>query len=147
MNTKLCPKCQTIKPVSEFGSNRAKKDGLQANCKECRKIFNSDYYIKTKEDQNPKRRARTIEQVKLNKEFVYEYLRTHSCVDCLESDIVVLTFDHVRGEKKSNVSAMMLNGYSLEAIKKEIEKCDVRCANCHARKTARDFGWSKALIS
>jgi hypothetical protein len=25
----------------------------------------------------------------------------------------------------------------------EIEKCDVRCINCHRRKTARDNRWSK----
>jgi hypothetical protein len=28
-------------------------------------------------------------------------------------------------------------------VRAEIEKCDVRCVNCHRRKTARDFGWLK----
>ena len=27
----------------------------------------------------------------------------------------------------------------------EIEKCDVRCANDHRRKTARDFGYARWL--
>lgn len=29
----------------------------------------------------------------------------------------------------------------LAMLKTEIEKCEVRCANCHRRKTARDLGW------
>jgi hypothetical protein len=147
MTDKFCPKCKVTKNAAEFGSNKAKPDGLQSNCKSCRKIFNAAYYQDSKDDQNPKRFARRAEQVKINKEFVYEFLRSTSCVDCSESDIVVLTFDHVRGKKFKNISHLMLNGYSLEAIKREIDKCEVRCANCHARKTARDFGWSKALVS
>jgi hypothetical protein len=31
----------------------------------------------------------------------------------------------------------------LNQVKNEIEKCDVRCANCHRRKTAKDFNWYK----
>ena len=30
METKICSKCKKEKPVSEFGKNKAKKDGLHA---------------------------------------------------------------------------------------------------------------------
>lgn len=39
METKICSKCKKEKPVSEFGKNKAKKDRLQAECKECKSAF------------------------------------------------------------------------------------------------------------
>jgi hypothetical protein len=68
----------------------------------------------------------------------------HSCVDCGESDPLVLDFDHVRGMKKRHVSRMISGGTSIETLRKEIEKCVVRCANCHRRKTARELAWFKS---
>lgn len=67
-----------------------------------------------------------------NREFVDAYLRSHPCVDCGETDRIVLTFDHVRGEKVSDVSAM-IQSRSLVNIADEIAKCEVRCCNCHMR--------------
>lgn len=68
--------------------------------------------------------------------FIKDYLMCHPCVDCGESDWVVLEFDHVRGKKLHNISSLMHNGSSLSKIKEEVSKCDVRCANCHRRVTA-----------
>ncbi|MFA5760366.1 MAG: hypothetical protein WC877_01235 [Dehalococcoidales bacterium] len=36
--TKLCPKCQQIKPTTEFSIDNAKGDGLQTYCKSCQSI-------------------------------------------------------------------------------------------------------------
>ena len=66
-----------------------------------------------------------------------QYLRCHPCVDCGEQDPIVLDFDHVRGRKRFSISwAMTSVRWSL--VLQEIKKCDVRCANCHRRKTARE---------
>jgi hypothetical protein len=55
---------------------------------------------------------------------------------------MVLEFDHVRGDKLNSVSVLAYSlGASLKRIQTEIDKCEVRCANCHRRKTARQFGW------
>jgi hypothetical protein len=61
-------------------------------------------------------------------------------VECGESDIVVLEFDHQR-DKTLNVSALSREGYSLDRLKQEIAKCEAVCANCQRRRTAKQFGW------
>ncbi len=70
---------------------------------------------------------------KRNAEFIRDYKKTHSCVDCDNSDHRVLEFDHLRN-KKFNVSSMV-RCYSIEKIKEEIGKCDIVCANCHRIRT------------
>src|SRR6202022_3269562 len=64
------------------------------------------------------------------------YLLEHPCVDCGETDITVLEFDHLR-DKTQNVSALIRGTNSWARIEAEIAKCVVRCANCHRRETAR----------
>jgi hypothetical protein len=61
-------------------------------------------------------------------------------VDCGETDPVVLEFDHVRGEKKGEI-AMMVRVDGWDKIVEEMAKCELRCANCHRRKTAKQLGW------
>ena len=58
----------------------------------------------------------------------YEYLSDKVCVDCGEDDFAVLTFDPVRGKKKMDVSQMVAQRYSIQAIQEEITKCDVVCS-------------------
>lgn len=62
------------------------------------------------------------------------YLQHHPCVDCGNSDIRVLEFDHVRRTKKENIANMLQREVAWNTILKEISKCDVRCANCHRIK-------------
>jgi hypothetical protein len=66
-----------------------------------------------------------------NKLYVQSFLLDKACVDCNNSDIRVLEFDHVKGTKLFNVSYMVTKAYKLELIKSEIEKCEIRCSNCH----------------
>jgi transposase-like protein len=50
-----------------------------------------------------------------------------------------LEFDHI-GLKRESVTRMAWYGCSLATIDAEIAKCDIRCANCHRRVTARRGG-------
>lgn len=82
----------------------------------------------------------------INKANLLDYLVTHPCVDCSESNPVVLEFDHVRGEKKFIISkAVSGSTRSWKLIKEEIDKCDVRCANCHRIRTAQVDGFWKTM--
>ena len=56
------------------------------------------------------------------------------CVDCGVCNHIVLDFDHLK-DKKYNISRMIHDGFSWAAIKKEIAKCEVVCANCHRIRT------------
>ena len=92
------------------------------------KAYHEKYYKDNKEYYAKKSKIR-------NKEFVNRYKSFASCVDCGESNPLVLEFDHVTGEKVSNVADMAHSSYSIDAIKKEIRKCEIVCANCHRVRT------------
>ena len=68
------------------------------------------------------------------KQRLAEIKEASGCVDCGECNPIVLDFDHLK-DKKYNVSRMIHDGFSWKAIKKEIEKCQVVCANCHRIRT------------
>ena len=93
------------------------------------------HYLAHKEQMIAKAAANNKVARERNIAFVNEYLATHPCVDCPESDPIVLEFDHVRGKKHKEVSDMAQKAYSIKTIEEEIAKCEVRCANCHRRVT------------
>jgi len=73
--------------------------------------------------------------------YILSHLRSNPCIDCGEPDPIVLEFDHMSHfDKRFNIGDSVSGNYSLNSVKSEIEKCEVRCANCHRRKTYRDFG-------
>jgi len=143
MPLKTCTKCKKEKPPSEFNK---KKDGLNANCRECTKRESRDYYLRHREDMARKINAAKFQRIWTNKQYVYNLLQESGCADCGEKDPVVLECDHVR-DKEKDVSLLLAGGYSLERILKEIDKCVIRCANCHRRKTAKDQNWYVRLTT
>jgi hypothetical protein len=45
-------------------------------------------------------------------------------------------WDHLPGfEKEDSVATILQRTYSREAVLKEIAKCELVCANCHAERT------------
>ena len=58
---------------------------------------------------------------------------------------MVLQFDHVRGSKVRDISRLMQEHVLVAVLETEAAKCDVRCANCHVRRTAKQFRWRRWL--
>jgi 5-methylcytosine-specific restriction endonuclease McrA len=74
-----------------------------------------------------------------NLRFIADYLQSARCVDCGEDDPVVLDFDHV-GVKRAGVVHLAYREHSIASLEREIAECEVRCANCHRRRTAIQQG-------
>lgn len=64
------------------------------------------------------------------KKWYITYKRGLSCSKCGSSHYAIIDFHHV-SEKTEVVSNMVVNGYSIKSIKREIERCIVLCSNCH----------------
>jgi hypothetical protein len=136
--TKRCPKCEVDVPVSQF--NRRRDGRCASYCKACLSLYCRNHYVANSVQYN-KRRLESQRRYRIrNREYIIEYLRTHACVDCGESDPVVLDFDHI-GHKETEVSNVSRCAFSLSRLKLEISHCEVRCARCHRRRTAKQFSW------
>ena len=109
---KVCFKCKTEKGKKEFTSSPKRPDGLYAYCKKCTREYKTNRRIEMKK--------------KLNK-----YKKTLRCKICGFSDWRALTFHHKNPDQKTGDVSDIIRS-SWKAAKKEIEKCDVLCSNCHA---------------
>lgn len=143
---KICLRCKIEKQIREFNFKFKSKGIRQAQCKTCTRFYVREHYIKNREYYLKKAHRNNSKLRKKVREYLWQYLSTYSCVDCGEKDILVLEFDH-RNNKTIEIGKMVTGRYSLEKVKREVEKCDVRCANCHRRRTAIQQGWHKRLFA
>lgn len=139
---KTCIECKNQRTLEDF-SWKNKKLGLRhSRCRICHRLFCKKWYDSNKEKQLECVRKNNVRYKDRNREYIWEYLLKHPCVDCGETDPVILEFDHREPKHKScNVSDFVRTKACLKRLITEIEKCDVRCANCHRRKTAKQLGW------
>jgi hypothetical protein len=143
VNKKWCPLCKKNKSVRDFGVCKNRYDGLQSFCKPCKRDYDRRWWVTRSETQRDKKNELKRKRAKTNLQFVINYLKSHSCVDCGQSNPLVLEFDHCSGNKEFSISESYT--YSLDRIKKEISKCEVRCANCHRLRTVKQLGWYKGI--
>ena len=145
-SVKRCYRCRKIKSVDLFHNNVARKDGKQSFCKPCHNTINVDRYYSN--------RKKYLSMITINKRrrvlknyvrIIIEYF-SKPCADCGKiNHPSMMVFDHVDPSKKNRIAKsegvfrFVRNGYSWSKILEEIEKCEVRCQNCHFHKTSRDF--------
>jgi hypothetical protein len=144
LEVKLCARCREEKPVEEFAWHRRERGQRQPYCRACQKVYGREHYLANREKyiraEARRKRARNARRM----QHLIDYLGSHPCVDCGESDPLVLEFDHI-GEKSFTIGTGFA-GRNWQAILDEIAKCEVVCANCHRRRTARRRGSVRSLL-
>lgn len=118
----VCPDCKLPRPPP----------GLKANwaCPAC-----VQHYRATRRSLGVNYAGQRTKRRNALRAWVHEQQRG-PCADCgIAYPPVVMQFDHVRGVKVESVSRMVSSGVGQDTIAKEIAKCEVVCANCHALRT------------
>lgn len=142
---KKCVKCLIEKQESDFWNRSRSSDWLQKCCKECKRKYDNSYYSNLPHSNKRQKKVNSVKRKNEILRFVVNLSLEKWCIDCgYKENPAPLQFDH-RGNKDFNVSDMIRRGHSLNNILSEIEKCDVRCANCHAIKTAVEQQWYKDI--
>lgn len=83
-------------------------------------------------------KAKYLERNKAYRQSIKEYIQNIKentpCTDCgVKYEYYVMDFDHLR-DKESDINFLMATG-RIAAARKEIEKCELVCANCHRIRT------------
>lgn len=137
---KSCTNCNVEKNILSFSKSKYTLDGLNRKCKDCQ----SSYYKSRKSEHRLSVIAWENKRNKSLRDIVIDRLR-FGCIDCGESNILTLEFDHreKKDSRRHSISTLMNDRVSDERLIEEINKCDTRCANCHVIKTAHDRGYWK----
>ena len=143
-----CRVCGQSKEVEAFGFRNKATGRRHRKCKACMAAYGRAHYARnrqayiTRNVSNMRVRRRSL------KERLWRYVAEQACVDCGERDPLVLDFDHVNTKhKRAEIYWLVQSTCSWTLILDEIAKCQVRCANCHRRRTAAQFDWPKRGLS
>jgi len=138
---KTCSRCKRSLLISDFNWRNKKAKKRQYHCKICQRTLQNAFYRKTPEYQDSVKTAAKARKLKIKRQYL-QYLKKQQCIDCNESNHVVLTHDHRDPAIKTEcVSIMVQRSNGWKNIQAEIAKCDVVCFNCHAIRTAKTQKW------
>jgi hypothetical protein len=134
-----CYECSYEGPDKDFLKKRhGKESGL---CLECRRKWGRQHYKENRKAQINRVRANKDKYKEETQTYVRE-LKRQPCMDCGHKfHWYAMDFDHREGvEKEYNIYKMTQGSHTLEALKREIAKCDMVCAVCHRLRTAKRLG-------
>lgn len=132
-----CLKCNTEKPEEDFRWKSKKLEKRYPYCRLCHNAYERTLKHSTPEHLEKRLKSYLNRKRKIGlpiQQKIIEYLLEHPCVDCGFSNPLGLQFDHMR-DKSFQISDYYYKPNAWESIELEIQKCEVRCANCHQMKT------------
>lgn len=128
---KHCNRCDKNLDVSFFTPSASRYDGLQTYCRECMKLYRIEHYQANKKQYQDRNKA-TKNQIRA----MIRKAKDRPCMDCgVAYPYYVMDFDHRDSTMKEYTISQMIPGGSISSVKREIEKCDVVCSNCHRERT------------
>lgn len=139
-----CFMCHQEKPESEFALRSMKTGVRQGHCRACHAAYRRRHYLNNRDLYIAREVARMVGYRIDNRFRIFEYLSAHACVDCGETDTLVLEFDHRDRSTKRTEVARLATSKPWKVVLEEMLKCDVRCGNCHRRRTALQLNWTPA---
>ncbi|MBV9690793.1 MAG: hypothetical protein JO202_13925 [Ktedonobacteraceae bacterium] len=145
-NQLCCVNCGQRHPATLHFHHLNSEDKVFNISMEYQREYQKGWYQQHKEKLVARREQDKIEILN----WFRRYKSTLRCMDCDISHPAVLQFHHRnKGEKKMAVSALVSRASSLKQITNEIKKCDVLCANCHAklhwRETHETDNWEEVI--
>lgn len=125
---KRCSKCA----LETHHNLRKNGKYTYAWCADCMIEYKKRYYQENKQSYR-KRQKKTDNRRRDRAQNLVCSAKDTPCVDCgIKYPYYVMQFDHL-GDKEYTIARMITKSISL--IQKEIDKCEVVCANCHAERT------------
>ena len=140
-----CGRCGHEKHVEEFAWRRKSKGQRDNYYRPCRAAYKQEHYAANRQRYIESAKMRRQAAVAERFEYLVAFLLEHPCVDCGETDPIVLEFDHLR-DKKFGIGNG-LRDRAWQSVLDEMAKCDVVCANCHRRRTAKRGGFARAVVA
>lgn len=140
-----CGRCGSEKPVEDFAWRRKAKEQRDNYCRPCRAEYKQEHYAANRQRYIDSAHSRRQKMVLERFTYLVAYLREHPCTDCGETDPIVLEFDHLRDKEFGIAKGLRDHGW--QSVLDEMTKCDVVCANCHRRRTARRGGFMRAVVA
>src|SRR5215467_4606455 len=121
---RTCPACRRSLDEADFNFKDRAIGRRQSHCRDCTRAQVRAHYAENTPYYLEKTRLRNIAERTSLLERLLAHLRAHPCVDCGETDPVVLDFDHVdRTDKTSEVAVLVRRRLAWRIIRDEIARC------------------------
>jgi len=90
-----CGRCGQLKPLSAFAWRRRARLQRDNYCRPCRADYKREHYLANRERYIAAATRRKAALIAERMMFLIEFFRRSPCVDCGETDPLVLEFDHL----------------------------------------------------